>query len=269
MRSVFKYRRSLQLGMQSALEYRGAFALGLFSAVWPIIIQFFLWSSLYRATDGGMLFGYTYAQMITYTIFANIVQQFLRTGFEYDINIDVKNGGLDKFIVRPIGYFNFYMTSFFGSKIVMSVFVFVLLGTAAVIINSVFGAVVTLAGVAMFLAVLVLACVLNYIIFFCVGMLAFWLTEIGFFYEAVRIIFIAASGGIFPLDVLGPNAVAVLNWMPFRYTVNFPVDVICGRLTAEQIVPGLLAMGLWIIALRLLAGALWRIGLKRYTAAGG
>ncbi len=266
---IFKYRRSLQLGMQNALEYRGAFVLSLFSAVWPILIQFFLWSSLYRSTEGGMLFGYTYAQMVTYTVFANIVQQFLRTGFEYEINIDVKNGGLDKFIVRPIGYFNFYLTSFFGSKIVMSVFVLVLLGAAAAIINSIFGAVVTLAGILLFLAVLVLACLLNYIIFFCVGMLAFWLTEIGFFFEAVRIVFIAASGGIFPLDVLGPNVVAVLNWMPFRYTVNFPVDVICGRLTAEQIVPGLLAMGLWIVAMRLLAAALWRIGLKRYTAAGG
>jgi ABC-2 type transport system permease protein len=254
--------------MQNALEYRGAFMLSLFSSVWPILIQFFLWSSLYRATDG-MLFGYTYAQMITYTVFANIVQQFLRTGFEYEINIDVKNGGLDKFIVRPIGYFNFYMTSFFGGKLVMSVFVFVLLGAAAAIINSVFGAVVTLTGILLFLVVLVLACVLNFIIFFCVGMLAFWLTEIGFFFEAVRIVFIAASGGIFPLDVLGPGAVAILNWMPFRYTVNFPVDVICGRLSAEQVWPGLLVMGLWIVVLRFAANALWRMGLKRYIAAGG
>jgi ABC-2 type transport system permease protein len=254
--------------MQNALEYRGAFMLNLINSIWPILIQFFLWSSLYRATDG-MLFGYTYAQMITYTIFANIVQQFLRTGYEYEINNDVKNGGLDKFIVRPIGYFNFYMTSFFGGKLVMSVFVFVLLGTAALIINSVFGAVVTLTGIAMFLAVLVLACALNFIIFFCVGMLAFWLTEIGFFFEAVRIVFIAASGGIFPLDVLGPGAVAILNWLPFRYTVNFPVDVICGRLTAEQVLPGLLVMGLWIVVLRFAANALWRKGLKRYIAAGG
>ena len=37
-----------------------------------------------------------------------------------------------------------------------------------------------------------------------VSCIAFWLAEIGFLFEAVRIVFIALSGGIFPLAVLGP-----------------------------------------------------------------
>jgi ABC-type uncharacterized transport system, permease component len=255
--------------MQSTLEYRGDFLLGMLSSVWPMFIQYFLWSSLYRAADGAALFGYTYTQMIAYTVFANIVQQFLRTGFEYEMNQDIKLGGLDKFIVRPVGYFHYRMTNFLGAKLVQSIFVFALLIGAVFMLNGVFGPVVTLPGAACFLAVICMACVLNYIIFFCVGTLAFWLSEIGFFFEAFRIVFIACSGGIFPLDVLGPRVAAVLNWMPFRYTVNFPVDVICGRVPVQQIVSGVLAMCVWMVLLRLLADALWRMGLKRYTAAGG
>lgn len=264
-----KYVKSFSLGMQNVMEYRADFLLRMVSVIWPMIIQFFMWSAIYGASDGQTLFGYTYAQMITYSVIANIVQRLLRTYFEYEINEDIKNGGLDKFIVRPISYFRFRMAMFFGEKIVQSVVIYIALLAALVIINNTLGTAASPLSLLYFTLVLLLAIVLNYIIFFCVGMLAFWLTEIGFFFEALRIVFIALSGGIFPLAVLGPNIVAVLSWMPFKYTVNFPVDVLNGRVEGEAVFIGLAVMCAWIVLLWLFSRVLWKAGLKRYVAAGG
>lgn len=269
IRSLFKYGRTLAMGIQNAMEYRADFLLGMVSAIWPIFLQFFLWSSIYGLSGKPVIFGYTYAQMISYTIFANIVQRLLRTGFEYEMNEDIKNGGLDKFMIRPIGYFQYRMASFLGSKIVHSLFMYVVIIAAIFTVNAVFGQIVTFINAVYFVLVMALAFIINYIIFFCVGMLGFWLTEIGFFFEAVRIVFIAFSGGIFPLDVFGPGVVSVMNWMPFKYTVNFPVDVLCGRVQGGDILTGCIIMAAWTIPLCILAYVIWRAGLKRYVAAGG
>ena len=269
MRALLKYTKSLSLGIASVMEYRMDFFLGMFSAVWPMLIQFFMWSSIYGGSQQAVMFGYTYAQMITYTVFANIVQRLLRTGFEYEINDDIKNGGLDKYIVRPVSYFQYRMASFLGSKLVHMLMIYGVLIAASLIINAAYGTVITPDNLVYFTLVLLLAFVLNFIIFFCVGMLAFWLSEVGFFFEAVRIVFIAFSGGIFPLDVFGPKVVSVLNWLPFKYTVNFPVDVLTGRMHGDAILQGCVVMCVWIAALSVFSRVIWKTGLNRYVAAGG
>ncbi len=269
MRSLLKYGRTLAMGMQNAMEYRADFLLGMVSALFPMFLQYFLWSSIYALAKTPEIFGYTYSQMLAYVIFANIVQRLLRTYFEYEINEDIKNGGLDKFMVRPVGYFQYRMAAFFGSKLVHSLFMCLVIVAAVFIVNAIFGPIVTLVNALYFVVVLVLATFINFIVYFCVGMLGFWLTEIGFFFEAVRIVFIALSGGIFPLAVLGKGVESVLNWMPFRYTVNFPVDVLCGRVPDGDILAGCLVMLAWTVPLGFLAWLMWRAGLKRYVAAGG
>jgi ABC-2 type transport system permease protein len=269
MKPYYKYAKSFALGAQSAMEYRADFLLGMLSAAWPIFIQFFLWKSIYAGSGQASLFGYTYPQMITYTIIANIVQRLTRTGFEYDMNDDIKNGGLDKFIIRPVGYFQYRMATFIGGKLFQFAVIFIVMIGAIVAIDCVYGNIIMPLNVLYFVVTLALAFVLNFIIFFCVGMLAFQLTEIGFLYEAVRIVFIAFSGGIFPLDVFGPKVVAVLSFLPFKYTVNFPVDVLTGRVAGLGVPVGMLIQLVWIAGLSLLTMRLWAIGQKKYVAAGG
>jgi ABC-2 type transport system permease protein len=269
VKPYYKYVKSFALGAQSAMEYRADFLLGMVSAVWPIFIQFFLWTSIYGGSGQQSLFGYTYTQMIAYTIMANIVQRLTRTGFEYDMNDDIKNGGLDKFIVRPIGYFQYRMATFVGGKLSQFAMMFLVMIGAIAVINTLYGGVIAPLNVPWFIFSLLLAFVLNFIIFFCVGMIAFWLVEIGFFFEAVRIVFIAFSGGIFPLDVFGEKAVAIMNFLPFKYTVNFPVDVLSGRVEGPDILVGCLIQLAWIVALSIASQLLWNQGQKKYVAAGG
>ena len=119
-----------------------------------------------------------------------------------------------------------------------------------------------------FALALVLAFALNFLVFWCVGLLGFWLTEIGFLFEAVRIVIITASGGVFPLSVFGPRVEAVLEALPFRYTIQFPTDVLCGRVAGSELAWGLAAGAAWSIALFALARAVWTVGVRRFVAVG-
>ena len=100
-------------------------------------------------------------------------------------------------------------------------------------------------------------------------MWAFWLSEIGFLFEAVRIVIVVLSGGIFPLEVFGDTVCGVLKLLPFTYAVGFPVDVLVGATTGVSVLTGLLCQWVWIGLMTLLSRFLWNLGAKKYLAAGG
>ncbi len=266
-----KYSGSFSLGLRGALEYRANFVFNLLGAVAPVLIQTALWTCLYApgaSGEGSELFGFTYVQMLGYTVIANIVNRLVRTGFEYELNDDIRSGGLDRYLVKPIDYFGFRASLFAGAKSAESGFMGLVLAAAIAVLGAAAGFAVSPAAVLSFLAALVMALVLNFLVFWCVGLLGFWLTEIGFLFEAARIVIITASGGIFPLSVFGPHVERVLEALPFRFTIQFPTDVLCGRVSGGELAWGLGAAAAWSVALYVLARALWSAGLRRFVAVG-
>jgi ABC-2 type transport system permease protein len=264
MRLVSKYVKTFELGFQTALEYRANFALSLLSAAYPIFIQTFLWTAIYAASPGSVVYGYTYRQMLAYTFLAGLVARIVRTGFEYDIMDDVKSG---KFQVQPLGYFPYRLCSFLGQKLpelgmILAVLVVVLLGLSAF-----WGVALGPANVLAFLGTL--AVVLNFVIFYCFSAVAFWIIEIGFLFEGILVVTVLLSGGIFPLDVFGPKLQQVFRLLPFQYTVSFPINVLNGKVPPGEVLPGLLVQVLWIGACLGVARLLWGRGTRRYVAVGG
>ena len=263
------YRRAFAIGMQNALEYRMDFVLNMFSAVFPIFIQLFMWSAIYGKTGQGAMFGYTYSQMIAYTVLAGILNRLLRTGFEYEISDDIKTGGLNKYIIRPIYHFPYRLALFLGSRTVQTGLMAGIVFLSMFFVARYTGLPIGPAQVAGFLPVFALSFVLNFVLYYCLSAIAFWLAEIGFFFEAVRIVFIALSGGIFPISVLGERVAGVLRWMPFQYTINFPVDVLNGRIAGMGLLQGIAVQLIWIGLLSGLSAWIWHVGSKKYVAVGG
>lgn len=269
MKSFEKYWYSFLMGMQSAMEYRANFFLSIFAAIIPIFIQTVLWISVYKNSANSVVFGYTFAQIIQYTVIAQLVSRFIRTDFEYEINEDIKTGGLNKFIVRPIGYFTYKLFCFLGQKVVNLFMITILFTICIFLLKYWLGSTVTSIGIVGFCITLILSLTLNFLIFFCVSTLGFWLIEIGFLFEAVRIVIITLSGGIFPLSIFGLKVISVLDWMPFKYTINFPVDVLNSQIVGWSLIKGIGIQLGWILALLILSNLFWHIGSKKYVAVGG
>lgn len=265
-----KYLYAMSLGVQEAMTYRSDFWLQIASAAFPIFIQTFLWQALYGGSGQSALYGRSFAQMLSYSVAAAILWRLLRTGFEYEINDDIKNGGLSKYVVRPIEYLPYRLSCFLGQKLAVLLSGLALIALALTCVGLYFhSTTVSVQSALLFLPALLGAMALNFLIFFCVGMWGFWLQEIGFMFEAVRIVIVVLSGGIFPLEVFGPTVGEALKYLPFSYAVGFPVDVLTGTITGGAAFAGLLVQLLWIALLTGFSRALWKKGCGKYLAAGG
>ena len=262
------YRCIFSMGMQKAMTYRADFFLSLISCVFPIIMQVYLWTALFKvgAADTN---GYTYEQMILYTLLAGVTSRIVSTGFELDVAKDIKNGELSRYLVKPVNYGGYYFAQFIGGKV--SAVLFLLIITAVVLTGSAvaLGTVVEPLRVLLYIASLFLALILNFSIFFTIALLGFWLTEIGQLFGTISIVIMVISGGVFPLDIFGKVASTMASLLPFGYTTQFCVNIINGRLAIEAIGQGFVVQIVWISIFTALHVIMWSAGTKHYTAVGG
>jgi ABC-2 type transport system permease protein len=77
------------------------------------------------------------------------------------------------------------------------------------------------------------------------------------------------SGQMMPLDLLPPFWARLLKALPFHYMAYFPAVVFLGKVKGAELWWYLLGELLWAIAFMVLARALFRRGLRRYSAFGG
>ena len=120
-----------------------------------------------------------------------------------------------------------------------------------------------------FIVAILLALVLNFVVFFIVGLLGLWFSEISRIFPAISIIIIVISGGIFPLDILGDSFNRVILFLPFKYMLQFPVEIITGKDMPIPIYFLFMVQTFWIIVFGIVSGILWKNGLKKYIAVGG
>jgi ABC-2 type transport system permease protein len=110
---------------------------------------------------------------------------------------------------------------------------------------------------------------MQFLLFYTIGLLAFWAQEVWGIFESTRIIGLVLSGGVFPLTIFGDKGLALLSWLPFKYIIFFPLEIVTGRLTLAESISGLLIQLSWIALLLLLSHLIWRQGCKKFIALGG
>lgn len=269
MKQMEMYTKSFKIGLQNSLEYRFDFLLGLVSTVVPTITQLFIWNALFESSKSGIVYGYTYSSMIMYTVLAGIVSKLVEAGCEWDIANDIRDGGLNKYIVKPIGYFKYRICCFLGQKSVQfaicGILFAIILATAQM--KAFFY--VAPERIFCFIPAILLGIAINMFLGFMVSLVAFWITEAWAAFLILNLVINIASGGVFPLDIFGEQVLTVLRFLPFQYTVYFPINILNGSVAIQDILPNLLIQLVWVGILSLLLNLLWNIGLKKYEAVGG
>ncbi len=263
-----RHRCVFIMGVEQTLEYRVSFFLSMLSAIFPIIIQTTMWNYLYRHSDAAAVFGYQQGEILLYTLLATIVSQLVGTGVEGEMNNDIKMGGLNKYLIRPVEYKWYQFFRFLGQKVPR---VMVVAPVMAVIIILAFwqGLPISVGRVTAFLVSLSLALILNFSIFYCIGLLGFWLTDVDKLFGTISIVLTVVSGGVFPLDIFGGLVEKLVNLLPFGYTTQFPVNIINGRFDWDRMGVGFAFQIGWILVFAFLGEVMWRHGVKRYAAVGG
>lgn len=270
MTKANKYYKTLLMGLSDAMQYRLNFMLGLISIIFPITIQIYIWNAVYFGKQESVIYGFSYKQMILYTLLSAIVSKFVASdGFEGEINQDIKYGGLNKYLVKPVSYSKYRLSCSLGKKAPQAIVITCLIAVVLVVSSIVLGQKLEPFRILMFFISICLATLLNLLHVYCISAAAFWISDAGSFFQISSLVVNVFSGGVFPLEIFGNTLNRIFNYLPYKYTIYYPVTMMNGKLENSRIFEIIGLQIFWIAILILLSKVFWRIGMKKYNAIGG
>lgn len=264
-----KYLRVFNLGWQEQMEYRVNNLLESVIGVISFLIFFFLWKAIFHSNHDQPITGLTFNQMLTYLLLAKFWDWIIDPSWEIDhfLPTDIKNGGLNRFLIRPISDRLYRWHQFLAHKLLNGIMRISPAIVLIIIFPKIFVLTPNLGWWWLPLAAF-LALVLQFLLSYTIATVAFWWLEIEGILFLKRIIVSLLSGAWLPLTVVPPGAAKVLLLMPFQYMVFFPVQIALGKMNPVQIRQGILMQLVWISFFILLSNFCWQAGLKKYTASG-
>jgi ABC-2 type transport system permease protein len=212
-----KYLRVFNLGWQEQLEYRANHLLESLIGVIAFLIFFFLWRAIFRSNHNQPITGMTFYQMLTYLLLAKFWDWIIDPSWEIDhlLPTDIRNGGLNRFLIRPISdrlyrwhQFLAHKISYGMMRIIPAVLLLVFFPHVFVLTPNPGWWWLPLSG---FLALL-----LQFILSYTIATIAFWWLEIEGILFLKRLIISLLSGAWLPLTVLPAGIAKVLLLFPFN-----------------------------------------------------
>jgi len=100
------------------------------------------------------------------------------------------------------------------------------------------------------------------------GLLTFWTDKATSFDSLWFLFYMVLSGAMAPISLFPESLRQIIVYTPFPYTIDFPVQLILGKLSQTEVLEGFLIQLGWVIVFGTLRVFMWRQGLKRYGAVG-
>jgi viologen exporter family transport system permease protein len=100
------------------------------------------------------------------------------------------------------------------------------------------------------------------------GMVSFWTTRASAIFETYVMAELLLSGRLVPLPLMPEWAQNLADWLPFKWSFYFPIEVLVGHMSAASLIGGLGMQLLWITIGSVAVWICWRASAKHYTAVG-
>lgn len=262
-RALRAYPALLRLGFAEAVAYRAEFVIWMLTTTMPLVMLA-LWTAVSREAPVGP---YGTAEFVAYYLGAYIVRTVTGSWVVWEMNHEIRTGTLSMRLLRPVHPFVAYSAEHLASIPLRALMA---LPFATIMLVATRGA--RLVDDPLQLAALPLVFALTWIITFLTGVV---IGSLGLFIEksiAVFEVWLGAyavlSGYLIPLDLMPGWVTRLAAYLPFRYMLGFPVELLIGMSSRVELAKGLAMQAGWVIALLFLARAVWRAGLRRFEAYG-
>lgn len=265
------YSANLKIAVAQMLQYRFGI---LIWAVWGFVgplISLAVWTSATAARGGGSIStagggSYSRADFAAYFLTFMIVGHLTMSWDAFEFAFRVRDGNLSPKLLRPLHPIHSDATFNIAFKLTTSVMIlpawillFVVLHPTPPrsLVSFLFG-----------IPAVIVAGLLRYILQYSLAMIAFWTTRV----EAINQLYFTLdaflAGRIAPLALLPGWMGMAAIYLPFRSMGSFPVELLLGRVPADQIVSGFAMQIVWLAAAVCLFRLMWRAGIKQYSAVG-
>jgi ABC-2 type transport system permease protein len=254
----------LRIGVHEAIAYRGEMLVWMLATTMPLVMLA-MWGAVARDAPVGR---YGEPQFVAYFLAAFVVRQLTGAWVFYTMNFEIRDGTLASRLLRPVHPLAAYAAESIAS---MPMRVLISLPVAVISLAVVGSGAVTHDPRLWLLWVVSIAgaWLISLSVNFTVGCTAFF-TESSFkLMDAWLVFYFVLSGYVVPTDLFPPALRAAVDWLPFRYQIGFPVEVMTGALTVEQSLALLGRQWMWVVIGFATTAVMWRRGLRRFAAYGG
>jgi ABC-2 type transport system permease protein len=247
------------------LQYRVALVIWLIGMVLEPVIYLVIWSTVAQA-GGGQVGGYSGADFAAYFIVMMLVNHFTFSWVMHDFEFRIRRGEFSPRLLRPLHPIH----SDVADNVTYKLLTAPVMIPAAVILALTFHPrwELTPASVAIFVPSLLLGFAVRFLCEWALALAAFWTTRVNSINQVYFVGLLFLSGRMAPLSLFPTPVQAIAAASPFRWMMAFPVEVLLGRLSPADVLNGLVAQVVWVGLSLLVMSAVWRVGIKRYTAVG-
>jgi ABC-2 type transport system permease protein len=259
------YRVQLKTELAVQLQYRASLLIWLIGMVVEPVVYLVVWSTVAEA-QGGSVGGTSAAQFAAYFIIGMLVNHATFTWVMWNYEYFIREGILAAALLRPIHPIHLDIAANIAYKLLTLV---VLLPVAALL---------TLAfrpafafewwSTLLFIPVLILAAALRFFVEWTLALGAFWMTRVSALNQMYFILFLFFSGRLAPLDLFPSFIQALSFFLPFRWILYFPIELLAGNQTPQQALIGIGALVGWLTFHLLILRFVWQRGVREFSAVG-
>lgn len=261
-RSLSLWRVLISLSFSRVIAYRAQSIIWLLGGIMPIAVMF-VWLGLAKKEDVG---GYTASDFAIYFLSIYLVRQLTAIWVMRRLDSDIRRGELSMLLLRPVSPLYSYISDHTGEMMIRGPIISLVFLSGILLTGNFYR--LDIINLLTFIPALAFAWIIIFHLYYCLGLLAFWINNSMAFDPLLWALYTILGGVLIPLDLYPENISFWLKLLPFASALDFPVQIILGKLETFLLLVGFCVQLLWIILLTLLRKFLWNAGLRRYSASG-
>lgn len=262
------FLKAIQIYMKAFFQYRWGFLLSFFIHPVILLINIFLFKTVYAHSDSASINGYDLTQMVWYFACVNFVWVFIWNFTDSQISDRIISGEMTISFLRPMSLFKLELADAIALRIIGVLLEFTMdMVVFSLIYKPTF---MTTASFIRFLVLVIGAFFLFFIINYLIGMCAFFIKSTRSL-TSVKFIFFASLGGAYiPLEFFPSGLATAIDYMPFKYIFYEPIQFFLNRKSGSSEFMFATAMQwCWIFLLLGVYRISWSAAAKRFCAVGG
>ena len=257
------YPQLLRTGFAEAVAYRAEFLIWMFSTNMPLVMLA-IWAAAARSGPVG---GYTQTGFAAYYLAALLVRLMTGAWVVWAMTMEIRQGTLALRLLRPVHPLLAWSAENIAAVPMRGV---VALPVTAILLWVARGELShDWFSWLLLCPALLGAWLLYFLVQSIIGTLALRFESAASLFDAWLGFSNLLSGYLVPLDLFPKAVREIALWLPFRFQLSFPVELMLGRWSRTEALSLLGVQWVYLAGLILLTRAAWRNGLRHYAAYGG